>query len=315
MIADTDLDHHESPATAGAPLASATRVTRRFGAFLAVAGVDLRVYRREVVGLLGANGAGKTTTIRMLLGLLAPSDGELHLFGAPPDRAARRRIGYVPQGLGLWEDLTVAENISFSRNAFGRGGAVRLDDELAASADVLVRDLPLGWRRRLAFAAALAHEPELLVLDEPTSGVDPLARARLWDTIGAAAEDGAGVLVTTHSMQEAEQCDRLIVMAAGVVVAAGTTATIVGEAKAVEIEAHDWQLAFTRLDEAGLTPALTGRRLRVPGDDVTSVRELLVAANITAQLRVVPATLEERFVSLARASGHTSQNHSERTAS
>ncbi|MEE4276719.1 MAG: ATP-binding cassette domain-containing protein, partial [Thermoleophilia bacterium] len=142
----------------GAPLAEARAVTRRFGAFVAVDGAGLAVRRGEVVGLLGANGAGKTTVIRMLLGLLRPSAGDALLFGAPPSRAARRRLGYVPQGLGLWENLTVAENLTFAASAFG-SSRPPLDAELAAAADELVRDLPLGLRRRLAFASALAHGP------------------------------------------------------------------------------------------------------------------------------------------------------------
>ena len=257
----------------------------------------------EVVGLLGANGAGKTTLIRLLLGLLQPDGGAVRLFGAPPSRPSRRRLGYVPQGLGLWEDLTVVENLDFSRDAFGGKGDLVLDDDLSAARATLVRDLPLGLRRRLAFAAALAHAPELLVLDEPTSGVDPLARARLWDTIRSSAEGGAGVLVTTHFMEEAEQCDRLVVMAAGRVVAQGTMAAIIGDAQAVEIDAHEWQAAFACLEETGWPLALAGRRLRVPGGDAARVQALLAERGVAARVQVVPATFEEAFVTLARSGG------------
>ena len=245
-----------------APLAAATGATKRFGELLAVDRVDLTVAAGEVVGLIGANGAGKTTLIRMLLGLLAPSGGRVRLFGEPPSRRTRARLGYVPQSLGLYEDLTVAENLAFSAAAYGSAGAT-LEGELAEARDVLVRDLPLGLRRRAAFAIALAHHPDLLVLDEPTSGVDPLARARLWETIRASAEQGAGVLVTTHHLAEAEHCDRLVVLA------------------------------------AGLPVSLVGRSLRVPGADPDALRRLLAEAAVPADLAQVPASFEETFVVLA----------------
>ena len=279
------------PVQAGPPLASATGASRRFGELLAVDDVDLAVGAGEVVGLIGANGAGKTTLIRMLLGLLAPSAGQVRLFGEPPSRRSRARLGYLPQSLGLYEDLTVAENLAFSAAAYGSSGAA-LEGELARVADVLVRDLPLGLRRRAAFAVALGHRPELLVLDEPTSGVDPLQRARLWETIRAAAERGAGVLVTTHHLAEAEQCDRLVVLAAGRVAAAGTLAEVVAGTTAVEVRTPGWAAAFTALDAAGLPVGLVGRVLRVPGADPATVGRLLATAG-------VPASLEETFLVLA----------------
>jgi ABC-2 type transport system ATP-binding protein len=281
-------------------LAVAAGAVRRFGAFTAVAGVDLEVRSGEVVGLLGANGAGKTTLIRLLLGLLRPTAGEVLLFGRSPSRETRRRIGYVPQGLGLWEDLTVAENLAFSARAFG-SAAPELDAELTAASSTLVRDLPLGLRRRLAFAAALAHEPDLLVLDEPTSGVGLGARTSLWETIHAAADGGAGVLVTTHHLDEAGECDRLVLMAAGRVVAEGALAAIVGDGTAVAVRAARWDQAFAALSAAGLPAALVGRELRVPGGDEAFVLAALRAAGVTAQVAVVPATFEETFVRLALA--------------
>jgi ABC-2 type transport system ATP-binding protein/ribosome-dependent ATPase len=284
---------------AGATLAAARGVTRRFGRFTAVDGVDLDVDGGEVVGLLGANGAGKTTLVRMLLGLVRPSAGAVELFGLPPSRATRGRLGYVPQGLGLWEDLTVAENLAFSASAFGRE-APALEPDLAAVSGTLVRDLPLGLRRRLAFAAALAHEPRLLVLDEPTSGVDPRARVRLWDSVHAAAAHGAGVLVTTHHLEEARECDRLVMMSAGRVVARGPLAEIVGARTTVTVTTPDWAAAYTALASAGLPAALVGRDLRVPGSGLPRVQAVLDAAHIEAGLRSTAATFEETFVALAR---------------
>jgi ABC-2 type transport system ATP-binding protein len=282
----------------GDGLAVAAGATRRFGELLAVDHVDLEVRAGEVVGLIGANGSGKTTLLRLLLGLLPPTAGRVRLFGEPPSRRTRARLGYVPQSLGLYEDLTVAENLAFSTAAFGVHGAA-LEGDLAGVRDVLVRALPLGLRRRVAFAIALGHRPDLLVLDEPTSGVDPLQRARLWETIRACAEAGAGVLVTTHHMSEAGQCDRLVVLASGRVVAEGTMDEVVGGTRAVEVRSGRWEEAFTALDTAGLPVSLVGRTLRVPGADPGAVGGLLADAGVDADLDEVPASFEEAFVVLA----------------
>jgi ABC-2 type transport system ATP-binding protein len=280
-------------------LAEARDVTRRFGSFTAVDGVSLEVAPGEVVGLLGANGAGKTTFIRILLGLLPPTSGSVRLFGRPPSRETRRRIGYVPQGLGLYEDLTAGENLAFSATVFGTSPP-RLEGDLGAARRRLVRHLPLGIQRRVAFVAALGHGPGLLVLDEPTSGVDPLGRARLWDTIREAAEGGAGVLVTTHHMEEAEHCDRLVIMAAARVVAAGSLDDIVGDTRTVEVRADRWQPAYEALDRGRIPAALVGTSLRVPDADADQVRNVMAAAGVTASIDVVPATLEETFLALSQ---------------
>ena len=278
-------------------------MSRRFGALLAVDDVDLKVAGGEVIGLLGANGAGKTTLIRLLLGLLAPTAGGVLLFDRPPSRETRRRIGYVSQGLGLYDDLTVAENLAFYAGAFGAATPAEpdpsLDPELAMARHTLVSDLPLGLRRRTAFVAALAHEPDLLVLDEPTSGVDPLARTRLWDTIRSTSERGAGVLVTTHHLDEAANCDRLVVMAAGRVVATGTSAEIVGGRRAVRVRTESWEKAFAVLDDAGVRLTLAGRSLRIPGGDPAHVEDILASGGVQAELTVVAASLEEAFVALS----------------
>jgi ABC-2 type transport system ATP-binding protein len=290
------------------PLAEARAATMRFGELTAVDAVDLRVFPGEVVGLLGANGAGKTTLIRCILGLIRVTSGEVLLFGEPPSRATRARLGYLPQGLGLYEDLTVAENLEFSLRAFAvdhrDGGAATADPlvgdpELAAVRDQTVGDLSLGLRRRVAFAAALAHRPDLLVLDEPTSGVDPLGRAQLWDTIREAAEAGAGVLVTTHHMSEAEQCDRLVVMADGLVVADGTMAEIVGSRATVKVAGGRWEDAFAALEDAGLQAAPVGRTLRVPSASRDLVAAALRRRGVDAEVELVPATFDETFVALA----------------
>ena len=283
-------------------LLRARHVTRRFGTFTAVEDVSMNVQPGEVVGLLGANGAGKTTLIRMLLGLLPATSGGVELLGGPPDREHRRRLGYVPQGLGLYGDLTARENLSFSARAYG-SAVPALPPTLAERADVLVRELPLGAQRQVAFLAALAHSPEVLVLDEPTSGVDALARAALWDTIRGQAEHGAGVLVTTHYMQEAQQCDRLLLMSNGQLVAQGSEADIIGSTTAVAVRTGDWAQAFAALNAAGAPVMLAGRAIRVANANPGELQDVLKAAGIQAILQPVPATIEERMLVLAREAG------------
>ena len=180
-------------------LAEARGASRRFGAVTAVSAADLVVRRGEVVGLLGANGAGKTTLIRLLLGLLRPTSGTVRLFGAPPSISARRRVGYVPQTLGLFAGLTVAENWAFTSAAFRNPGAP-VPEAIAAWKHQLVGGLPLGAQRQVAFALALSHRPEFLILDEPTSGVGPLGRARLWDGIQHAAGQAADIAYLRKSI-------------------------------------------------------------------------------------------------------------------
>jgi ABC-2 type transport system ATP-binding protein len=277
-------------------LAEAAGVSRRFGSLRAVQAADLAVAAGEVVGLLGANGAGKTTVIRLLLGLLEPSDGSVRLFGAPPSVAGRRRVGYVPQTLGLYADLTVAENWSFTAAAFGVRAA--LPGSIAGGRNELVGALPLGMQREVAFAVALVHRPELLVLDEPTSGVGPLGRARLWEEIRQAADHGAGALVTTHNMEEAQECDRLVVMADGRVVVSGTVADIIGDREAAEVRSPDWARAFTVLDREGFGVQVHGQgALRVTGQ-AADVQKVLARDGVEAAVAVVGANLEEAFVAI-----------------
>ncbi len=280
-------------------LIEARGLTQRFGEFTAVDDVSLYVGAGEVVGLLGANGAGKTTTIRMLLGLARPTAGEALLDGSPPTRQSRRRLGYVPQGLGLYAELTVSENLAFAAQAFGCEPA-QLEGALAGEADSLVASLPLGLRRQLAFLCALQHSPDVLVLDEPTSGVEPLARARLWDRIRSQADSGVGVLVTTHYMQEARQCDRLLLMSDGRLVAQGSEQDIVDGTRTVAVHADDWARVFEVLSAAGMAVNLAGRDVRVIDPDEVRLQAALAQSGITATVTEVAPTIEERMTMLAR---------------
>jgi ABC-type multidrug transport system ATPase subunit len=283
------------------PVVRADAVTRKFGSFTAVDTVSMHVAPGEVVGLLGANGAGKTTLIRMLLGLLTTTAGSVEVLGGPPDRAHRRRIGYVPQNLGLYRDLTAAENLRFITASYG-AAPPPLPDGLTRYADTLVGAMPLGAQRQTAFVAALSHKPEALLLDEPTSGVDALSRASLWDTIRAQSDQGIGVLVTTHYMQEAQQCDRLLLMSNGKLVAQGREADIIGDTRALAVHTDDWAGTFAALNAAGTPVILDGRAVRVADTDIAQLNEILHAADIDATITPVPATIEERMLALARAS-------------
>ena len=212
-------------------------LVRRFGAFTAVDHVSFEVRRGEIFGLLGPNGAGKTTTFRMLCGLLPATSGTLRVAGADLRRArssARQRIGYVAQKFSLYGQLTVAENLDFFASAYNLHGSHKHERirwalkqfELDSLTELPSGQLPGGYKQRLAMAAALLHEPEMIFLDEATSGVDPLARREFWRRITALAEQGVTVIVTTHFMEEAEYCDRVVIMDAGRVLAQGTPAEV-----------------------------------------------------------------------------------------
>ena len=219
------------------PVVRVQALAKRFGTFTAVDRISFEVRRGQIFGLLGPNGAGKTTTFRMLCGLLAPSGGELRVAGADVRKAsasARARLGYVAQKFSLYGPLSVTENLEFFASAYGLRGAHRqaridwaLDQfELGAHARTTSAQLPGGYKQRLAMAAALLHEPEILFLDEPTSGADPLARRAFWRRITALAEQGVTIIVTTHFMQEAEYCDQIAIMDAGRVLAQGSPAEV-----------------------------------------------------------------------------------------
>jgi ABC-2 type transport system ATP-binding protein len=233
---------------------------RRFGDFYAVDGISFEVRRGEIFGLLGANGAGKSTTFRMLCGLLPASEGTLRVAGLDLRRAAaaaRARIGYMSQRFSLYGNLSVRQNLEFFSSTYGLTGAERntgmawalREFELTPFADQISGELPLGYKQRLALACALMHQPDILFLDEPTSGVDPLARREFWRRISTLARNGVTVMVTTHFMEEAEYCNRLAIMAAGRILAIGHTAEIKTRVRGREVPEPTMEDAFIRLTE------------------------------------------------------------------
>lgn len=212
-------------------------LTKTFGAFTAVDHLNLEVRQGEIFGFLGANGAGKTTALRMLTGLLKPSAGTAEVAGIDVSRHPNRvkqRIGYMSQKFSLYEDLTVRENIRLYGGIYGLKPAeirvkteqVLRELELTDLQNALARALPLGWKQKLAFSTAMLHDPAIVFLDEPTSGVDPLARRQFWELIYAAAGRGVTLMVTTHYMEEAEYCARVSIMAEGHIVALDTPARL-----------------------------------------------------------------------------------------
>ena len=258
---ESHRNHRPADAAGDETVIEVRDVYRRFGDFTAVKAVSFSVRRGEIFGLLGANGAGKSTTFRMLCGLLPASAGTLNVAGHDLRHTAaqaRSRLGYMAQRFSLYVNLTVAENLSFFASTYGLDGEARarrirwaLDTfELAPYLDANSGDLPLGFKQRLAFAAALMHEPDILFLDEPTSGVDPLARREFWERTNTLAEAGVTVLVTTHFMDEANYCDRLVIMAEGEVLALGTPAELKQRFRTRENPQPTMEEAFIGLIEA-----------------------------------------------------------------
>ena len=302
------------------PAIVAHQLSKRFGDFLAVDRVSFEVQPGEVVGYLGANGSGKTTTIRLLMGLLVPSAGSARVLGldlAVDAERIRPRVGYMSQRFALYDELTVVENLRFYGGLYGLSDAqLRVDLPLLVERIGLAgregqpaRSLAGGWRQRLALGIAMVHAPELMLLDEPTSGVDPSARREFWDLIYALADEGKTILVTTHYMDEAEQCQRLGIMRAGRLLAWGTPA----ELKQRSLSGEVWDLvarpqlaALAALETApGLAQVgLIGERLRAvtaaSSGGETLIRSVLEAAGCALEaLAPAEPSLEDVFQALA----------------
>ena len=291
-------------------------LTKRFGKLVAVDHIDLTVERAQVYGFLGPNGSGKSTTIRMLCGLMLPSEGDIHVLGySIPDEAEalKRRIGYMTQKFSLYDDLTVYENLDFvaAVHEFTRARARTRIDELlqrywlTEQRDQLAGTMSGGQKQRLGLAAAVLHEPDLLLLDEPTSAVDPQSRRDFWESLFALADAGTTILVSTHYMDEAERCHRLAILDHGRLVADGSPhelcAKLPGEVFLIECErAREAQAALT--GEPGIVAmAQIGAQLRVLTEQRDDIRDRLAArlhkAGIDAKLQQVTPNLEDVFVS------------------
>jgi ABC-2 type transport system ATP-binding protein len=301
-------------------------LTKRFGTLVAVDHVDLTVPKAHVYGFLGPNGSGKSTTIRMLCGLLTPTEGEIEVLGLEVPRQAealRRRIGYMTQKFSLFEDLSVRENLEFLAAAHDvprEKTRQRLDTLIAqyGFADrqgQLAGTLSGGQKQRLALAGAVIQEPELLFLDEPTSAVDPESRRDFWEKLFELADGGATILVSTHLMDEAERCHRLAILDRGKLVADGTPAELTGalEGRVVEVTTpHARKAQRALLGQPGvLSVAQIGNNLRVltdPGEDIARrVRETLAAAGLQAGTTAVPPNLEDVFVETTRERGDAAE--------
>ncbi len=303
-----------------APAISARNLTRRFGKLTAVDHVSLDIPRATIYGFLGPNGSGKSTTIRMLCGLLRPSDGECVVLGHPVPRAAeqlRMKIGYMTQRFSLWEDLTVQENLDFIGRIFGldtqvrtarideRLARYRLDDRRAQRAGTMSG----GQKQRLALAAATLHEPELLLLDEPTSAVDPQSRRDFWESLFELVDRGTTILVSTHYMDEAERCHGLAILDRGRLVAEGSPRRLMDaiDATVIEIEAEDVRAARHALDgqEYVKSVAQLGSRLHAllakdTSDPEAAIRSLLAQHKVQGSVERVHASLEDVFVAATR---------------
>ena len=302
---------------------SAQNLNRVFGSFHAVVDLNLDIRYGDVYGLLGANGAGKTTAIKMLCGLLPISSGEMSLAGETGNlRSAelRQRIGYMSQKFTLYDDLTILENLQFYSGVYGippRQQREKISWVLSISGlegqeHLLTRQLPGGWKQRVAFGASVIHEPEILFLDEPTSGVDVLARQQFWQLINDFARHGTAILVTTHYMNEAEQCSRMCFMVAGRKVAEGSASEIKAAqpGQLFELKIGELQGSYDRLRQF-LEPwrvSIFGDRLHVvldhPTAELPQVRSYLQSANLSlTDIQPIPFSLEDAFIGEVQRAG------------
>ncbi len=296
-------------------------LTRAFGDFKAVDGIDLSVLKGEVFGFLGPNGAGKSTTIRMLCGLLLPSAGSGTVGGfdiMTQTEEIKKNIGYMSQRFSLYDDLTVEENIDFFSGIYGVSGDKKKERKewvlsmagIAGRRKVITRTMASGFKQRLALGCAVIHEPSIIFLDEPTSGVDPISRRRFWDLIYEMSSRGTTVFVTTHYLDEAEYCDRLALIYRGKIIAEGRPDTMKKEymvKEVLEVAVENVVEALEVLGREGFDVALFGNVIHATVDEAASaqpgIQKALDGAGITStSIRTVRPSLEDVFVSLIEVS-------------
>jgi ABC-2 type transport system ATP-binding protein len=298
------------------------RLTRRFGAFLAVNDLSFDVRQGEIFGFLGSNGAGKSTTIRMLCGLLRPSSGSASVGGIDVSRdpeAVKQRIGYMSQRFSLYEKLTVDQNIAFFAGIYGLSGerfaarraAVLEMAGLKGRETTLTGSLSGGWRQRLGLGCAILHEPPIVFLDEPTGGVDPLSRRSFWRLIDELAKGGTTVLVTTHYLDEAEHCHRIAIIHAGRLAALGTVAElkqVFAGRPILEVRAPKPVETMRRLDQmpdvekTSIFGTAVHAVMRSADASPEVIAARLAAAGVTSSCRVVEPSLEDAFLDIAERS-------------
>ncbi len=294
-------------------------LNRMFGTFQAVKNVNVDVRYGEIFGLLGANGAGKTTTIKMLCGLLPASSGEISLGGERGNLRSselRKRIGYMSQKFTLYDDLSIVQNLQFYAGVYGVPRKIRREKidwviatcGLVGREDMLTGQLPGGWKQRVAFGASVLHEPDILFLDEPTSGVDPLARRQFWRLINDFARNGTAILVTTHYLEEAEQCNRMSFMVAGETVIEGSPSQVKAAqpGQLIEVVTDSTQAASNLLKQQieSWRVSIFADRLHVVVDrpeEINEIRSRLESADLTVQsLRPIPYSLEDAFIGVVQ---------------
>src|SRR5215470_7833641 len=309
---------HDHSELRGQLAIDARHIVKRFGAFTAVNNVSLQVKYGEIFGLLGANGAGKTTTIKMLCGLLEPTSGEMRLIGETSLRSGgvRQEIGYMSQKFSLYDDLTIEENLDFFAGVYGVPAEEREEKErwilafsgLQGKEGQITGSLPGGWKQRVAFGAAVMHEPRVIFLDEPTSGVDPLARRAFWKMINRLADAGAAILVTTHYLEESEQCNRLGMMVAGELVAEGSPSDLksqqTGHLLEFEVDYPQRAADLLKREAARWKVSIFGARLHVIADeDPQSLQRAVTEALEAEGIHVLSAregrySMEDVFISV-----------------
>lgn len=296
-----------------APVINVRGLTKRFSGRTVVDSVNLAVKQGSICGFLGPNGSGKTTTLRMICGLIIPDAGEGEVLGLDlrvRRNAIKAQIGYMTQKFGLFGDLSIRENLEFIGRVYGlEDRSRRVGDALdrlglTSRADQMAGKLSGGWKQRLALAAAVLHDPKILLLDEPTAGVDPQARREFWDQIHALARDGMTVLVSTHYMDEAERCHEIAYIAYGVMLARGTTAEVIAASGLHALQGEGPgadRLAAEIEGKPGVAMAAPfGTTLHVCGLDPVALRDAVKPWENTVRWQVVPPTLEDVFIHLMR---------------